>query len=226
MNKQALKLKEKRRSERLNNKLKEKEKLFDAFNQYRKNQNLNCFAKNNENLQLVNKYIRQVDGDILSKSGVNTLVISIYILFTKFNYSKTNVISYAKKLKMYIDNIALNKISINLIEKELTLDYDIDIFNLRKKYENVKTLDMIQLSVNYFPYFLMLSLYAYMNIESKRSNDSWTKHKMNEFVNHVNDQYENIINKKINICKLKSILSNNYGVDVNLQTGDILFKSI
>lgn len=101
MNKQAIRLKKKRKAlkeQDIQNKI---NKIWDEFKNVTNNPNL----KKDKNLMIqLYKTVKKVDSDSMIKSAVISLIISLLILKNNYNFDKNELIQYSIRLQKFINH--------------------------------------------------------------------------------------------------------------------------
>lgn len=231
MNKQAKKLKDKRRAEREAIKNEKLNKMWDEMNSYSEEAGRPKLKKTKEQMLKVYHATKEVDIKILNKTGVISLVCSLIILYKHYNFDKEKILGYAGRLRKFILSIGENKRPVSALIEEIEKDYNVSILQrcqdlprlqMREfnKYNMEETI--IKSTVDNFPYFITINAYAFMNyltfsIEEK----SWNAEDLEIFVSESFKLYKNILTDTMYLKTLNDILMNERDICVNLTTGTV-----
>ena len=113
MNKQAQKLKAKRRAEREAAKMEKVNKVWEDISQYSESNGLPVMKKTKEQMLKVYNARKQVDAKVLNMAAVIALLCSLITLYKEYNCDKEKLLEYSSRLRKFIINIA--KIIPNII---------------------------------------------------------------------------------------------------------------
>lgn len=231
MNKQALKLKQKRKAEREAIKLEKMNRMWDDMTNYSIENGRPQIKKSKEQLLKVYNATRKVDGDILKKTGVVTLVCSLVVLYKEFNFSTNQLLEYSDKLRRFIISLGKSSRSISLLQEEIEKDYNVDILNRAQnlprlninEYNKYNMEDMIiKSTVDNYSYFMVITAYTFMNYLSfTNQNICWNHDDLEKFISCNFEFYNKILNDSLYLKTLNDILMNEVCIFVNLSTGSI-----
>lgn len=229
MNKQALKLKKKRRLEKENEKLRKINKAWDEMNDYIKSHNLPELKKTKEQMVKVYKTAENINSKILEKSGVISLVCSLVTLIKKYSYNTDEILDYSKKLKNCINRTITSNHAISNILEEIEHDYNVDILSRCNDLPKIDTFyirddmnkSIISATVKNFPYFIALNAYTHMNLIMYSNQKSWNKDDLTIFISNCFKEYKNILidNKYLEI--LRDFILSNTNIYVDLNNGNV-----
>lgn len=226
MNKQALKLKKKRkalREQEIQNKI---NKIWDEFKDVTNNPNL----KQDKELMLkLYKTVKQVDNDSMIKSGVISLVISLIVLKDFYNFTKSELINYSVRLQKFIYHFTSEHKSVNDFIYELEHDYNVDITNRFNEFpkltlDSIRGIDndelIIKTTIDNIKYFLAISAYSFMNYLSYSKGKVWNSDDLENFISKFIILYKNILD---DVSKLSEYNKNLYdfGLYINLDNGNL-----
>ena len=172
MNKQAQKLKAKRRAEREAAKMEKLNKMWDEMETYSEESGRPKMKKTKEQMLKVYNATKEIDSKVLNKSGVISLVCSLIVLYKHYNFDKEKILNYAGRLRNFIIRLGENKRPISLLIEEIEKDYNVSIIercqdlprltmNEFNKYNMEETI--IKSTVDNFPYFITINAYVFMN---------------------------------------------------------------
>lgn len=230
MNKQALRLKQKRRAEREAVKAEKINKVWDEMSQYSDETGRTPLKKTKEQMLKVYNATREVDTKILNKAGVISLVCSLIILYKEYNFDKEAMLKYAGKLRRFIISIGENKRPISALMEEIEKDYKVSIMercqnlprlqmNEYNKYNMEETI--IKSTVDNFPYFITINAYTFMNYLAFTLEKSWNTEDLERFVSKAFEFYKTILTDCLYLKTLNDILINERNICVNLTTGTV-----
>lgn len=222
MDKQALKLKKKRKILRNIEQEHKLNKLKDEINEYsilKTKSKINMSKK-----ELINfyKHTKKIDGEVLTMSAIISLVCSVYVLNNFYNYDKEKILNYAKKLQRLIKSIVSAERPILKLIDEINEEYDIDIFKCCNSVPKLFNKDINKYNMNdiiikstteNYPYMLALCIYDLMyDLE-------WSRDDIISFINRNIKIYNDILNDTNNLETFKNDLIIKSKIDINLSTG-------
>ena len=226
MNKQALKLKKKRKElkkQEIENKI---DKIWNEFKDITNNPNL---KKDKKLMITLYKTVKQLDNNSMIKSGVISLVISLIILKNVYNFDKQDLIQYSIRLQKFIYNFTSKNKSINDFIYELEHDYKVNINNRfddfpKLSLDSVKDIDnnelVIKTTIDNIKYFLAISAYSFMNYLSYSKDIMWNSCDLEKFIGNFIIFYRNIICDVSKLQKYNQELYD-FGLYVNLDNGNL-----
>lgn len=229
MDKRAKQLKIKRRMERENIKNEKLNKMWDEMNKYGEETGRPQMKKSKEQLIKMYKATKEVDNQILNKSGVISLICSLMTIYKHYDCSTEQILTYAKKLRKFIIDMVENKRSVGLLIDEIEKDYNVPILqrccNLPRlqmseynKYNMEETI--IKSTVDNFPYFITINAYVFMNYLVFSNKDKiWNTEDLELFISESFKMYEEVLNDSLYLNNLNEILINERNIHVNLSTG-------
>ena len=236
MNKQALRLKQKRRADREAAKVEKINKIWDEMSQYTDKTGVAPLKKTKEQMLKVYRATKEVDMKILNKTGVIALVCSLIVLYKYYDFDKESILKYASNLRKFILNIGENKRPISNLMEEIEEDYHVSIMercqnlprlqiNEYNKYTMEETI--IKSTVDNFPYFITINAYCFMNLLTFTYSKSWNSEDLENFISNSFIMYERILNDIKYLHILNEILMTNCQICVNLNNGtvnEIIYK--
>lgn len=231
MNKQAKKLKNKRRAEREAIKNENINKAWDNMTYYSTSAGCKPMKKTKEQMLKVYNATKEIDAKILNKSGVITLIISLIVLYKCYHYNKEQLISYAKRLRTFILNLGKNERPVSLLMDEIENDYNVSINDKCKIFSRVQMSDIdvrhmedtiIKCTVDNFPYFITINTYTFMNhLINIDESKVWNSEDLEMFLSESIVLYNRILTDTKYLNVLNDILTNERDVRVDLDTGTI-----
>ena len=231
MNKQAKKLKDKRRAEREASKMEKLNKIWDEMESYSEESGRPKMKKTKEQMLKLYNATKEIDSKVLSKSGVISLVCSLVVLYKHYNFDKEKILNYAGKLRKFIIRLGENKRPISLLIEEIEKDYNVSIIercqnlprltmNEFNKYNMEETI--IKSTVDNFPYFITMNAYVFMNyLIFVVKEKSWNAEDLELFISEAFKLYKNILTDVMYLKTLNDILMNEREICVNLTTGTV-----
>lgn len=230
MNKQAQKLKAKRRAEREAAKMEKVNKVWEDISQYSESNGLPVMKKTKEQMLKVYNARKQVDAKVLNMAAVVALLCSLITLYKEYNCNKEKLLEYSSRLRKFIINIAKNNRDVLLLMEEIELDYKVPIVSRCKnlpmlqmsefnKYSMETTI--IKSTVDNFPYFLCINTYCFMNWLAFTNVKSWNSEDLEKFVSSSFLMYERILDDTHYMHTLNEILITECQVCVDLNTGTV-----
>lgn len=222
-NKQAAKLKKKRRECKQAIKQAKIQKVLDSVNTYYKEHNMPVLS--NKQAQIVYKKLKEVDNDVITKSAVASLLCTLYVLYKYYNYSTDELCNYSRRLQNFIKLVVEQGRSIRQLIEEIELDHNINFIDECKDLPRVANKDVDVLTTNEirwkstsdnYGYFLTLNVYILI------MDFSWEHNQIKKFVKENKDVYLQILNNIEYRLVLKDILLKECSLDINLDTGSII----
>ena len=230
MNKQALKLKQKRRAEKEAMKAEKINKVWNEISQYNNETGKISLKKTKEQMLKVYTVTKEINKKISCKTGVISLVCSLITLYKYYNFDKESILKYASILRKFIISIGENKRPISESMEEIERDYNVPIMercqNLpRLKIDNYNKYNMeeiiIKSTVDNFPYFITINAYVFMNYLAFTLEKSWNTEDLELFISKAFKFYEIILTDYLYLKTLNNILINELHISVNLNTGTV-----
>lgn len=230
MNKQAQKLKAKRRAEKEAAKLEKINKVWEDISQYSESNGLPTMKKTKEQMLKVYNARKQVDAKVLNMSGVLALLCSLITLYNNFNFDKEQLLKYSNKLRLFIINVTKNNRDVLSLMEEIEKDYNVPIVSrcqnlsgLRMNEFNKYPMDetIIKSTVDNFPYFICINAYCFMNLLAFTYSKSWNSEDLENFISNSFIIYERILNDIEYMHTLNNILITNCQICVDLNTGNV-----
>lgn len=227
MNKQARKLKEKRRALRKKEQEERINKIWNEFKTVTNNQNL---TQDKNLMRSIYKTIKTLDNKSILKSGVLSLVISLLILKNEYKFNKQDLVNYAINLRKFINQFTLLNKPINDFIYEIENDYQIDINNRfedldRLTLDTVYNLDddelIIKITIDNIKYFMAIAAYSFMDYLSYFKNTVWNSNDLEKFINEFTILYKNLFNDVSLLNKYNDELYN-IGVYIDLNNGNLI----
>lgn len=230
MNKQALKLKQKRRKEKESIKNEKLNKMWDELNQYNIESGKPALKKSKEQMLNVYKATKQVDAKVHTKTGVIALVCSLIILYKYYERNIDELLKYSNQLRKFILFMGKNNYSMTMIMEEIEKDYNVPIIQLCKslprlsmneynKYNMEDTI--IKSTVDNFPYFIGMNAHVFMNYLAFDFGICWNHKDLNLFITKSISLYKKILQDSLYLKTLNDILINECDICVNLTNGNV-----
>lgn len=231
MNKQAKKLKDKRRAEREAIKNEKLNKIWNNMESYSEETGRPKMKKTKEQMLKVYNATKEVDTKILNKTGVISLVCSLIVIYKQYNFDKEKILNYAGRLRKFILNIGESKRPVSKLIEEIEKDYNVPILQRCQdlprlqmhefnKYNMEETI--IKSTVDNFPYFITLNAYTFMNyLTYNIDGKCWNSEDLELFVSETFIMYKRILEDAMYLKTLNDVLINERGICVNLTTGTV-----
>lgn len=201
--------------------------LWEEANRYADQKHLPKISKNSKTLQQVYKATKQVDSQVVVKSAVISLVCSIYVLLEKYDFDKSNVLTYATKLQQFIKAVISSERPISKLMEELKDEFDVDILNRCSIFHKLTENEIysygleeavILSTTNNWPYMVTLCVYSLVY------DLNWSQDILNDFIDELNKHYKIILNDMHKLHEFKEKILNTVNVDIDLNSG--LMKEI
>ena len=219
MNKQAIRLKKKRKAlkeQDIQNKI---NKIWDEFKNVTNNPNL----KKDKNLMIqLYKTVKKVDSDSMIKSAVISLIISLLIL-------KNELIQYSIRLQKFINHFTSENKSVNDFIYELEHDYEVNINNRfddfpKLSLESIRGINneelIIKTTIDNIKYFLAISAYSFMNYISYSKGKIWNSNDLETFISKFIIIYKSILDDVSKLSEYHQKLYD-FGLYINLNNGNL-----
>lgn len=222
MNKQALKLKKKRRAAKEKEKNEKMKDILEEVNRYADSKNLPRMKNDRVTLETMYKATQHIDNKILIMSGVVSLTCFIHTLGIDYNYDTEILLKHAKRLQKFIKLVVSADRPIHKLIDEIEYDFNVNILDKCKDLPKLGDVDiskynmdeMIIKSTNTnYPYMLVLMIY---NIAY---DSQWTAQNVNDFVDIMNTKCLNILNDTSTLEVYKNEILSSCKVDINLTNG-------
>ena len=227
MNKQALKLKQKRRLQRQIEKSEKINKVWNDMSSYIERTGLRQLEKTDEHMLKVYRITKNIQKQIFSKSAIIALTCSLLTAHDCYNFDTEDLLRYSKRLQRFITTTVSKDRPILKVTDEIEIDYKVSIFDRCKQLPkvNINTSNkndlLIRSTVENFPYMIGISAYTFMNDLVFTKDKSWNSDDLECFISKSFDLYSHILIDSSKLESYRNILLNICNINVNLNNGNV-----